>query len=196
MRTSATTDAAGARALRNDAGMRRPSSAGADAAVARMPVPASALRPPRRVQRGMSLLEILLVMALIAATGLLAAGILTGGFDRMELRTSARELAAQLRFARTRAIATGTTQQFTVDPATRAWQSAEGRGVELPGSLEVRFTGAREVQPSEGVGAIVFFSDGASTGGRVQLRMRDAAWNIDVAWLTGEVTLRRAEVPR
>jgi len=60
----------------------------------------------------------------------------------------------------------------------------------------VQFTGAREVQPSEGVGAIVFFSDGASTGGRVQLRMRDAAWNIDVAWLTGEVTLRRAEVPR
>src|SRR5690606_15863789 len=98
MRTSATTDAAGARALRNEAGMRRPSpGGGADAAVARTPVPASALRPPRRVQRGMSLLEILLVMALIAATGLLAAGILTGGFDRMELRTSARELAAQLR---------------------------------------------------------------------------------------------------
>jgi len=52
------------------------------------------------------------------------------------------------------------------------------------------------VQPAEGQGAIVFFSDGASTGGRVQLRMRDAAWNIDVAWLTGEVTLRRAEVGR
>ena len=144
----------------------------------------------------MTLLEILLVLSLVAATGLLAAGILTGGFDRMELRSSARELAAQLRFARTRAIATGTTQQFTIDPSTRAWQGADGHGGELGGALDVLFTGAREVQPAEGVGAIVFFSDGASTGGRVQLRMRDAAWNIDVAWLTGEVTLRRAEPGR
>ena len=60
----------------------------------------------------------------------------------------------------------------------------------------MHFTGAREVQPDEGVGAIVFFADGASTGGRVQLRVRDAAWNIDVAWLTGEVSLRRSEATR
>ena len=147
-------------------------------------------------QRGMSLLEILLVMALIGATGLLAAGVLTGGFDRMELRSTARELAAQLRFARTRAIATGSPQRFTIDPAARAWQGAEGHGGTIARSLDVQFTGAREVQPGEGVGAIVFFPDGASTGGRVQLRMRDAAWNIDVAWLTGEVSLRRGEVQR
>lgn len=194
MRTSATTDAARGRAVRNVTGMRwRSTAVGADAAV---PCRSAAPRIGRRVQRGMSLLEILLVMALIAATGLLVAGILTGGFDRMELRASARELAAQLRFTRTRAIATGTTQQFTIDPAARAWQGAEGRGGELPASLDVQFTGARELQPREGTGAIAFFSDGASTGGHVQLRLRDAAWNIDVAWLTGEVTLRRAEAGR
>jgi general secretion pathway protein H len=28
----------------------------------------------------------------------------------------------------------------------------------------------------------------------VQLNAKKAAWNIDVAWLTGEVKLRRAEV--
>ncbi|HLT44722.1 MAG TPA: GspH/FimT family pseudopilin [Luteimonas sp.] len=147
-------------------------------------------------QRGFSLLELLLVMALIAATGLLAAGVLTGGFDRMALRTGAKEMAAQMRFARAHAIATGVPQTFTVDPAARTWQGANGRGGELPGKLEVRFTGAREVQPRAGVGAIVFFGDGASTGGRLQLSLRDAAWNIDVAWLTGEVTLRRGEVVR
>lgn len=147
-------------------------------------------------QRGFSLLEILLVMALIAATGLLAAGVLTGGFDRMTLNSGAKELAAQIRFARAHAIATGQPQRFTIDPATRTWQGANGRGGELPSKLEVRFTGAREVQPREDVGAIVFFGDGASTGGRLQLSLRDAAWNVDVAWLTGEVTLRRGEVGR
>jgi general secretion pathway protein H len=147
-------------------------------------------------QRGFSLLEMLLVMALIAATGLLAAGVLTGGFDRMALRSGAKDIAAQLRFARAHAIATGVPQQFQVDPAARTWQGADGRAGELPGEVRVRFTGAREVQPAAGIGAIVFFGDGASTGGRVQLSLGDAAWNVDVAWLTGEVTLRRGEVAR
>ncbi len=63
-----------------------------------------------------------------------------------------------------------------------------------PGKLGIVFTGAREVQPRRGEGAIMFFADGASTGGRVQLNAKKAAWNIDVTWLTGEVKLQRAEV--
>ena len=62
--------------------------------------------------------------------------------------------------------------------------------------LGIEFYGAREVQPSASEGGIAFFPDGASTGGRVQLSLRDAAWNVDVAWLTGEVTLHRGEVVR
>ncbi len=147
-------------------------------------------------QRGFTLLEIVLVMALIAITGILALGVLTGGFDRVLLRSSAKELTAQLRFARAHAIATGTPQRFEIDPDSHAWRSADDRAGELSKKLGVHFTGAREVQPSQGVGAIVFFGDGASTGGSVQLSLRDAAWNIDVAWLTGEVTLRRGEVVR
>ncbi|NUS38521.1 MAG: hypothetical protein HOQ02_05805 [Lysobacter sp.] len=69
-----------------------------------------------------------------------------------------------------------------------------GRSGVVPPSLSITFTGAREVQPRRGEGAIVFFPDGASTGGRVQLGARKAAWNIDVAWLTGEVKLKRAQV--
>ena len=146
--------------------------------------------------RGFSLLEILMVMVLIAATGLLAAGAMTGGFDRLALHSTAKQIASELRHARVQAIATGTPQSFVIDPRAHAWQSAEDRGGEIPPKLGVRFTGAREVQPAEGIGAIVFFGDGASTGGRVQLHYRDAAWNVDVAWLTGEVTLRRGEVVR
>lgn len=147
-------------------------------------------------QRGFTLLEIVLVMALIAITGILALGVLTGGFDRMLLRSSAKEMTAQLRFARAHAIATGTPQRFEIDPQASTWRSADDRVGELSKKLGVHFIGAREVQPAEGVGAIVFFGDGASTGGRLQLSLRDAAWNVDVAWLTGEVTLHRGEVVR
>ena len=142
---------------------------------------------------GFSLLELLLVMVLIAATGVLAAGVLGGGFARMELRGNARDVATQLRYTRARAIATGVPQTFAIDPAARAWQGADGRNGAIPDSLGVHFTGAREVQPVDGVGAIMFFGDGASTGGRIQLSRGAAAFDIDVAWLTGEVTMHRAE---
>lgn len=149
-----------------------------------------------RAVRGTSLLEMLLVIALIAGIGLLAAGALGGGLAGMQLRSSAKEVAAALRFTRTQAIATGKPQRFTLDPAAHRWTAPNGRKGEIPDSLRITFTGAREMQPRRGEGAIVFFADGASTGGRVQLSARQAAWNVDVAWLTGEVKLRRAEVAR
>lgn len=156
--------------------------------------------PPRRCHgtkpwraRGFSLLEMLLVVTLIAATGLLAAGVLTGGMERMQLKASAQEIASQLRYTRAHAIATGTPQRFVIDPAAHRWEAANGRSGDVPARLGIAFTGAREAQARAGEGAIMFFGDGASTGGRVQLSFRGAAWNVDVAWLTGEVTRQRGE---
>jgi general secretion pathway protein H len=143
--------------------------------------------------RGTSLLEMLLVIALIAAASVLAMAAFGGGREGIQLRSTAKAVAAQLRYTRTQAIASGKPQRFTVDPARHSWTAPNGRSGEIPPNLRVSFFGAREVQPRRGEGAIVFFADGASTGGRVQIGARRAAWNIDVAWLTGEVKLRRAQ---
>lgn len=145
---------------------------------------------------GFSLLEILLVVAILAIASLLAAAAMTGGFDGIQLRSSAREIAAQLRYTRAHAIATGQAQRFSLDPRAHTWAAPNQRDGDIPEKLAIVFTGAREVQPREGEGAIVFFPDGASTGGRVQLSIKRAAWNVDVAWLTGEVRLTRAEAGR
>lgn len=144
--------------------------------------------------RGASLLEMLLVIALIAAASVLAMAAFGGGREGIQLRSSAKAVAAQLRYTRTQAIASGKPQRFTIDPAAHTWSAPNGRTGVIPPNLRVTFTGAREVQPRRGEGAIVFFADGASTGGRVQLAARRAAWDIDVAWLTGEVKLQRAQV--
>ena len=137
--------------------------------------------------RGFSLLEMVLVLALVALASLLAAAAMTGGFDGMRLRSAAKEVAAQLRFTRAQAIATGEPQRFTLDPAAHRWTAPKSRSGELPRQLGLSVVAAREVQPAAGEGAIVFFADGASTGGRVRLALDDAAWDVDVAWLTGEV---------
>lgn len=149
----------------------------------------------RRV-RGVSLVEMLLVVALFAVASLLAAAAMTGGFKGMQLRSAAKEVASQLRYTRAQALATGEPQRFLIDPQAHRWEAPNGRHGEIPEAIGIRFTGAREAQSTEGQGAVLFFRDGAATGGRIQLSIERAAWNIDVAWLTGEVRLRRAEVER
>ncbi|MCF7222101.1 type II secretion system protein XpsH [Marilutibacter chinensis] len=155
----------------------------------------SARASSRRV-RGVSLVEMLLVVALFAVASLLAAAAMTGGFRGMQLRSAAKEVASQLRYTRAQALATGEPQRFVIDPQAHRWEAPNGRHGEIPEAVGIRFTGAREAQAAEGQGAVLFFRDGAATGGRIQLSIEQAAWNIDVAWLTGEVRLRRAEAER
>ena len=132
-------------------------------------------------------------MLLIAAASVLAAAVVTGGFAGMRLRAEAKEIAAQLRYTRAQAISTGRSQRFLIDPAAHTWLAPNDRKGDIGETFGVAFFGAREVQPMRGVGSILFFPDGASTGGRVQLTAKQAAWNIDVQWLTGEVKVARGE---
>ena len=143
---------------------------------------------------GFTLIEMLVVLAIIAAVSLLAAAAVTNGFTGARLRSDAKEIAAQLRYTRAHAISTGRAQRFLIDPAAHTWRAPNTRDGKVSKQFGIVFTGAREVQPTQGVGAIMFFPDGASTGGRVQVSAKTAAWNIDVAWLTGEVKLARGEV--
>ncbi len=148
---------------------------------------------PMALARGFSLLEILLVAALIALASLLAVAVFAGGADGIKLRASAKEIAAQLRYTRTQAIATGQPQQFEIDPQAHRWQAPNGRTGRIPEALSIHFVGAREAQPDDRTGAVRFFEDGASTGGRVLLETRGAAWQVDIAWLTGEVRVMKAD---
>lgn len=141
----------------------------------------------RRAMAGVSLLEMVLVLALVALFGLLAAMTMSGGMEGLELRSEGRRLTAELRHARTRAIATGVPQQFELDMGHHRWRGVEGRGGELRKGLSLHYTGAREVQARADTGVIRFFEDGASTGGRIELQSRKATWRIDVGWITGEV---------
>lgn len=136
---------------------------------------------------GMSLLEIMLVLALVAAIALMAAMAMNGGLDGVRLRSAGKTLAAELRYARTRAIASGVPQQFELDLRRHRWQGPDGHHGDLPGALELRYTGAGQLQSRADAGVVRFFEDGASSGGRIDLLARSATWRIDVGWITGEV---------
>jgi general secretion pathway protein H len=145
----------------------------------------------RSAVRGFTLLEVILVMGIIALASVLAAAAMGGGFKGMQLKASARQVASNLRYTRAQAIATGQPQRFVIDPQRHVWLAPKSRHGEIPPKLGITFTGAREVQPQPGQGAIAFFPDGASTGGRIRLSSGKAAMDVDVAWLTGQVEIRR-----
>ena len=148
--------------------------------------------------RGFSLLEMLLVMALVAAASLLAVAAFGGGMQGMKLRGGAKELAAQMRFARAVAISSGQPQDVVIDPGARSWEGAKDRSGSLPDVGEVVFTGARaslfaQGGDADGKGTIRFFPDGAATGGRVRMTANGGGWDVDVGWLTGEVRVSRVQ---
>lgn len=145
--------------------------------------------------RGLSLLELLVVVALIATLAGLGAMVVGRALPGQQLRAAAREVAAELRYTRAQAIATGREQSFRLDVDSRRWDAAGQRNGELPEEIELVAISAREEQPALRQAAVRFFPEGASTGGRFVLKRGDAAWRVDVAWLTGEVTLQRGEGP-
>ncbi|HWS78489.1 MAG TPA: GspH/FimT family pseudopilin [Thermomonas sp.] len=161
----------------------------------------------RQARSGFSLLEMLLVMALVAVASLLAVAAIGGGTQGMQLRAGAKDLAAQFRFARAVAISSGEPQDVVIDPQARRWQGAKGRNGELPGAGKIVFTGARAEQFADiapaaaaeaaaGKGAVRFFPDGAATGGRVRMLANGGGWDVDVGWLTGEVRVSRVQAPQ
>lgn len=143
-----------------------------------------------RKVRGVTLIELLVVVGLVVLAMAMAAGVMGRVLPGQQLRAAAKDVAGQLRYARAQAIASGRPQVFTLDANSRQWKAAGREGV-LPDSVEIVATVARSEQPAEGVAAIRFFPEGASTGGRVVLKNGRAQWQVDVGWLVGDVKLSR-----
>jgi general secretion pathway protein H len=145
----------------------------------------------RSAARGFTLIEIVMVIALVVAIVALTAGVLGAGLPGQQLRGAARELAAQLRYARTRAIVSGEQQVLSLDAQARTWNIPGHRNGEIDDAIEIVAVGARDTAAPSNVATYRFFPDGASTGGHVRLKRGDAEWRVDVDWLTGEVRLAR-----
>ncbi len=146
-------------------------------------------------QRGFSLIELTVVMVLFATLAGIGAMVIGQALPGQQLRGAARDVAGQLRFTRAQAIATGQPQTFTMDVIGKRWRAAGQRDGSLPEGVDLIATTAREEQPASQTASVRFFPDGAATGGRFVFKRGNAAWRVDVAWLTGEVTLSRGEGP-
>lgn len=142
-----------------------------------------------RKQAGFTLLELLVVLVLLTAVTALAAPAFwkTGG---VEVEAAARNLAAGLRRARSQAIRQNTVQTLSVDVQRKEFAlSFERRTRKLPEGIELSLFTARSAIESESRGAIRFFPDGGSTGGRITVKRGPRRLHVDVDWLGGRVRI-------
>lgn len=139
---------------------------------------------------GLSLLELLITLALMALVVAIAVPMLGSGVSTTQLRAAARELAAGLRLARSEAVAGRADTLLSIDLARRSFRVASHREDHaLPSGVELKLFTAQRDLVSATAGAIRFFPDGGSTGGRVTVASGERKFDIDVDWLTGRVSI-------
>lgn len=146
--------------------------------------------PGRPVQRGVTLLELMLVLLLLGLAYGLAAPSLGSGASGTEIKAAARQIGAGLRKARDTAVLRQGDALFELDLQSRAFRvSGDPRVYALPKDLELKlFTSSAEVT-ADSTGAIRFFADGSSTGGRVSVGPVGAGYVVDIDWLTGRIKI-------
>jgi general secretion pathway protein H len=147
---------------------------------------------PRNASSGVTLLELLIVLSIMA---ILAAVVLPmfGGasVSTGELKSAARQVAAGLRVARSEALATRQETRVVLDLEQRTFRIDRNAYVHtLPKMIEVKLFTAQSDLVNDRVGAIRFFADGGSNGGRVTLAAGSRKYDIDIDWLTGRVAIQ------
>ena len=141
-------------------------------------------------QAGFTLIELLVVLVIMAMAYTLAAPMVFSGVSGTELKASARQLAAGLRKARSEAIARRHETVMLVDVEGHNFQlSGDQRVYRLPKSVAVQLFTAQSELVGGSAGAVRFFPDGGSTGGRITVTSRDRKYEVDINWLTGQVAI-------
>ena len=141
--------------------------------------------------RGFTLLELLVVLVIAGAGYALLVRFNAGGVSGAQLKSAARAVAAGLRDARGTAIARQESTALVIDLENRSMEVGGGaRARELPRRLDLKLYTAQSEIVDGKRGAIRFYPDGSSTGGRVTLASGERRFLVDVDWLTGRVSIK------
>lgn len=146
-------------------------------------------RSPRR-SAGVTLLELLVVLSIMALVAAFVVPLFGSGVPTAELKGAARQVAAGLRLARSEALATRQETRLLLDLEQRTMRVGHDARVHaLPAAIEMKLFTAASDLVNEKVGAIRFYPDGGSNGGRITLASGDRKYDVDVDWLTGRVAI-------
>jgi general secretion pathway protein H len=160
--------------------------------------PRAAGAPPGAVARacahrraaGLTLIEMLVVLSIMALIAAMSVPMLSGRVSGAALKGAAREVAAGLRYARSESVATRRETRLVFDLEQRSFRiDRDARIHQLPKGVDLKlFTAQSDIADAK-TGAIRFFPDGGSNGGRVTIAAGERKYEVDVDWLTGRVAI-------
>ena len=141
----------------------------------------------RAGQGGFTLLELLVVLAIVGMVAAVVPMAFPAATARVETEAAARVLASDLRAVRRAAIAGNRSLALSFQPngigystgaLTRAFPDLVRTAVEVGG----------ENKTGSGV-SIIFNPDGSSTGGDIRIFSAKAAYRVSVDWVSGRIRL-------
>jgi general secretion pathway protein H len=144
----------------------------------------------RRHAAGVSLIELMVVLMIMAIVAALVVPMLGGGVSNTQLRSAARQLASGLRLARSEAVSQRRETFLVLDVAGRRFKvDRDPQEHALPPDVELKLFTAQKDLVDEKIGSIRFYPDGGSNGGRITVGSGERKYEVDVDWLTGRVAI-------
>ncbi|MEW5008092.1 MAG: GspH/FimT family pseudopilin [Cycloclasticus sp.] len=139
---------------------------------------------------GFTLLEVLLVLAISSLLLVFVAPALYNSISGRTLPKATQALATALRHSHSQAINASVSASLLLNVKQRSYQLSDSDKIyQLPEELDLTLlTGSGFVQGAS-TGAIFFYPDGSSSGGRISLEHGDRQQQIHINWLTGEVVI-------
>jgi general secretion pathway protein H len=145
--------------------------------------------------RGFTLVELLIVLAIMAAATALFMTYVQTGTTGAQLRAATREMSAALSETRSAAITANRVTALVIDTRNRRYREA-GREHVVPARLGLTVAGAVPVPGDERSGAIYFFPDGSSSGGVIDFAAGTASEAVTVDWFTGHAIVQALRATR
>jgi general secretion pathway protein H len=141
---------------------------------------------------GFTLLELLVVLAIIGLVLAIVPPNLMKGTGAQALKADARLVVSGLQYARTRAISLNVPVALVIDSRTGRL-SIDGKQQigNLSASTELSALNGQQVWQTGAGTAIRFLPDGGSTGGEILLSYHKTRYRLSINWLTGAVTTSR-----
>ena len=139
---------------------------------------------------GMTLVELLVVLVILALAYAMAVPSFRGSTERVEIRVVAEKLAGNLRAVRASAIGKNQAMALSFDAINKTYRiDGSDAAIPLPSRFAVTVVTARETVRGAADTRLLFFPDGGSSGGRITLGDADRTITVAISWLTGQVTI-------
>jgi general secretion pathway protein H len=144
-----------------------------------------------RTAAGFTLLELLVVLAILASAVIIAIPLAGPRHSSSLLRSAALEVAAALRASRASAIRSNVEKTFIFDAVARQyWLEGVESRQKVPDQLAADLVIPSVEQIGSAVGRFRFYPDGSSSGGQIILGLGGTTEVVVVDWLTGNAQIK------